>query len=145
MGNRVFDRRGRQNWSAEKRRDEDQRLRERRIKSDRRVSQRRQGHPWPRGHDEIDKRLEERRKRNRRAEQEKQNAKESLGQLSPESSLFDAIRALAMQKDGFLVLRNSDQTLSGVLSDRIAIRAIADYGEEGLSQPVRNFFRRQAD
>jgi len=68
MASRVFDRRGRQNWTEEKRVVEDRRLRERRSKKDRRLKQRRQAAPWPEGSGETDQRVSERRGSERRAD-----------------------------------------------------------------------------
>jgi hypothetical protein len=139
MATRVFDRRGRDNWSEEKRRTEDKRVRERRSKKDRRVAERRQDMPWPDGRENVNRRREDRRKMNRRGLIDSAQTKQGSPSLSLESTLLDGFMALAKQQSGFVVIKNPESLVVGTLSERDAVRAVADGGGDVLSSPLSKY------
>lgn len=139
MVSRVFDRRGRGNWSDEKRQSEDQRVRDRRAKSDRRTAQRRQGGPWPAETNEVDLRVDERRKQSRRTTSEPPPVDQNPPPISVESSLLEGITTLSVQTDGFLIVSNVNKSEAGVLSDRGVVRALAEDGSDALAKPISRY------
>ncbi len=157
MVKRVFDRRGRQNWNAEKHETEDRRLRERRAKSDRRVDQRRQGSPWPEELDQTELRISERRVLNRRdvvnneteiKRETRQTADEpepgqpsrgSRVSIGYDATLIEAISMMSSQNARWLVIFRDGQEAIGILSEHDVIGAIAEHGDIALSEPVSRF------
>ena len=157
MVKRVFDRRGRQNWDADRHEAEDRRLRERRSKSDRRIDQRRKGHPRPENIDQIELRIAERRVLNRRDGVEKTTDaglrniqaatrvepdrlhRRTRTSISSGAALIEAICLMSSQNARWLVIINDEQQPIGILSEHDVIGAIAEHGNNALSESVFRF------
>jgi len=143
MVDQVFDRRGRLNWSEDKRQFEDQRGGERRIKRDRRSGQRRQGSPWPKEMKQEDLRRQERRKHDRRATA--QAASEIRSTFLKESeTLMDAVNLLASLATGVVTVVDDDGRAVGMLSEHDVIKLIADRGSAAFAEPVSDLLKPQA-
>ncbi len=57
--------------------------------------------------------------------------------LGPNEKLSEAIRILAEQRIGALVITNGDRKIVGILSERDIVRTIAKDGAAALDHPVR--------
>jgi CBS domain-containing protein len=60
-----------------------------------------------------------------------------------ETPLIDIARKLGAKKIGAIVITDADGAVSGIISERDIIRAVAERGPDGLSLPVGDVMTRQ--
>ena len=58
--------------------------------------------------------------------------------LGPNDKLSEAVRVLAENRVGALVITNGDRKIVGILSERDIVRSIARFGAAALDHPVRD-------
>jgi CBS domain-containing protein len=56
--------------------------------------------------------------------------------IAPEATLFEASRVLTLNRIGALLVRDPDGALSGIISERDIVRAIAEEGASALALTV---------
>lgn len=56
--------------------------------------------------------------------------------ISPDATLFEASRVLTLNRIGALLVRDPDGALSGIISERDIVRAIAEDGASALASTV---------
>jgi CBS domain-containing protein len=65
-----------------------------------------------------------------------EKGREVLG-IQPEATLQDAAAVLTRNRVGALVVRSDGGKLTGIISERDIVRALAEYGPAALTLPVR--------
>lgn len=59
--------------------------------------------------------------------------------IAPDRTLNDAARALSERRIGALLVVDGQRPVSGIISERDIVRALAAHGPEALHQPVSRF------
>lgn len=67
----------------------------------------------------------------------------SVVTISPTISLSTAIKILAENRIGAVVVTNADHGLEGILSERDLVRALAEHGASVLNEPVEKVMTRK--
>jgi CBS domain-containing protein len=65
----------------------------------------------------------------------KEKGRDALA-ISPEATLFEAARVLTLNRIGALVVYDTEGTLSGIISERDIVRAVAEDGASALALTV---------
>ncbi len=68
----------------------------------------------------------------------KEKGSEVVG-ITAEASLGEAASLLAQRRIGALVVRDQAGSLSGILSERDLVRALAEHGASAVSRPVSSY------
>ena len=63
--------------------------------------------------------------------------------LEGDTSLEDAIKALAQHRIGAVVILDAQEHIAGVFSERDAVRAISEEGAEALRRPISDLMTRK--
>ncbi|MCO5065998.1 MAG: CBS domain-containing protein [Rhizobiaceae bacterium] len=58
--------------------------------------------------------------------------------LGPNAKLSEAVRVLAENRVGALVITNGDRKIVGILSERDIVRSLARFGVEAMDHPIRD-------
>ena len=59
--------------------------------------------------------------------------------ISPDCTLSEAARILSERRIGALLVNDGGQPVSGIVSERDIVRAVADRGAQALDEPVSRF------
>ncbi len=65
----------------------------------------------------------------------------NVATVTPESTVADAVRALAEHNVGALVVSVDGESVDGILSERDIVRRVASVGAEALQLPVRDLMQ----
>ena len=66
----------------------------------------------------------------------------NVSTVASHATLAEAARQLAQKKIGALIVQDADGALSGIISERDLVRAIADRGAAALGDPVAHYMTR---
>lgn len=61
----------------------------------------------------------------------------------PDESVHDIVKRLAQRKIGAIVIVDDEGKVSGIISERDVIRAVAELGGDALAMPAKSFMTRE--